>query len=128
MPETARLLSISRATLKQWIYGGKVRSVRTPGGHHRIPHSEIERLSGMRHLEIDLPDEQAVAAISGRNKLLGTVKRVRRGGVLSEVTIAVGDLSLTAIITAESCRALGLKAGVRVYGLVKATDVMVIKV
>jgi excisionase family DNA binding protein len=41
--DAARSLGISYPTLKQWIYKKKLRSIRTAGGHHRIPASEIER-------------------------------------------------------------------------------------
>lgn len=39
--KAAAALGISYSTLKLWIYRGKIRSVYTPGGHHRIPESEI---------------------------------------------------------------------------------------
>ncbi len=42
--EAANILGISYPTLKQWIYHGKIKSVKTPGGHHRVPESEIDRL------------------------------------------------------------------------------------
>ena len=124
-----RLLSVSRPTLLQWIRDGQLRSERTPGGHHRIPQSEIERLAGTaRHgHEARVGDGDLLSAISGRNKLLGTVTRVRYGGLLAEVGIAIGEQELTAIITSASCRSLGLKPGIRAYGLVKATEVMVIR-
>ncbi len=128
VPEAARLLSISPPTLKHWISRGRIRSVRTPGGHHRIPQSEIQRLSGVAtEAERMAPESEALAAISGRNKLLGTISRVRYGGLLAEVTITIGDQSLTSIITSGSCRSLGLKAGMRAYGLIKATEVMIIR-
>ena len=105
VPEAARLLSISGQTLKHWISRGRIRSVQTPGGHHRIPQSEIQRLSGVAaDVEKMPPESEALAAISGRNKLLGTVTRVRYGGLLAEVTIAFAGQSLTAIITSGSCR------------------------
>jgi molybdopterin-binding protein len=127
VPAAARLLSISGPTLKHWISCGRIRSVRTPGGHHRIPRSEIQRLSGIAADAETMPREsEALAAISGRNKLLGTITKVRYGGLLAEVTIAIGDQFLTAIITSASSRTLGLKAGRRAYGLIKATEVMVI--
>jgi len=44
--EAAELLKVSVHTLKQWIYQEKIRSIKTPGGHHRIPRAEIERLVG----------------------------------------------------------------------------------
>jgi molybdopterin-binding protein len=37
-------LGIGYSTLKQWIYGGAVRTVRTRGGHHRITELEVQRL------------------------------------------------------------------------------------
>ena len=127
LPEAARLLSISVPTLKRWIALRRVRSVQTPGGHHRIPRSEIARMSGVAVPHAPLPDREALAAISGRNKLLGTITRIRYGGLLAEVVIAIGEQAVTAIITSDSCRALGLKRGMRAYGLVKATEVMVIR-
>ncbi len=42
--EASRILGISYPTLKQWIYRGKIKTVKTPGGHHRIPESEIDRM------------------------------------------------------------------------------------
>jgi len=42
--EAANILGISYPTLKQWIYHGKIRTAKTPGGHHRVPESEIDRL------------------------------------------------------------------------------------
>jgi excisionase family DNA binding protein len=46
--DAARLIGVSYPTLKQWIYNDKVRSVKTPGGHPRIPRSEVDRLTGAR--------------------------------------------------------------------------------
>lgn len=129
LSEASRLLSLSRPTLVQWIRDGRIRSERTPGGHHRIPQGEVDRLGGIGRDRRSpaAGDGDLLAAISGRNKLLGFVTRVRFGGLLAEVAIAIGDQELTAIITSASCRALGLKPGVRAYGLVKATEVMVVR-
>jgi excisionase family DNA binding protein len=41
--EAAEILGISYPTIKQWIYKGKLRTVKTPGGHHRIPEEDIEK-------------------------------------------------------------------------------------
>jgi excisionase family DNA binding protein len=43
-PEAASLLQISPSTLRTWIRAGKLRCMRTLGGHYRIPLEEIERL------------------------------------------------------------------------------------
>ena len=44
VPEAARELGVSYPTLKQWIYKRKIKTVTTPGGHHRVPRSEVDRL------------------------------------------------------------------------------------
>ena len=40
----AKRLGVGYSTLKQWIYRGRVRTTRTPGGHHRVAESELDRL------------------------------------------------------------------------------------
>ena len=123
--EAAKLLGVSYQTVKQWIYRKRIRSVRTPGGHHRIPASEIRRLGAApgpaRTESVDMD------AISGRNKLLGTVTRIRESGLLAEVTLEVAGQALTAIITKAAVRQLGLKPGSPAYALIKATEVMLIR-
>jgi len=123
--EAARLMSVSYPTLKQWIYSGKVHSVRTPGGHHRIPRSEIERFSTTTQIKRKRPS--GLDAISGRNKLLGTITEVRFEGLLAQVTISVAGQLITSIITRDACEDLNLKKGVRAFALIKATEVMVIR-
>ena len=123
--DAATLLGVSYQTVKQWIYRKRIRSVRTPGGHHRIPASEIRRLGAATPTAGGAP--VGMDAISGRNKLLGTVARIRESGLLAEVTLKVGDQTLTAIITKAAVKQLGLKAGSSAYALMKATEVMIIR-
>jgi excisionase family DNA binding protein len=40
----AERLGISYPTIKQWLYRGKLRAVKTPGGHYRIHEREIQSL------------------------------------------------------------------------------------
>ncbi len=123
--EAAKLLGVSYQTVKQWIYRNRIRSVTTPGGHHRIPASEIRRLGAAA------PGPPAARtsldAISGRNQLLGTVTRIRLSGLLAEVTLQVEDQKITAIITKAAVKQLGLKPGSPAYALIKATEVMIIR-
>ena len=127
LPEAAKLLSISYPTIKQWIYKGKIHSVRGPGGHHRIPQSEIDRLT-----QVKLPKNRrrttpaVLNTISGRNKLLGMVESVRHDGLLAEVKLNISGQLVTAIITSESCKQLGLKRGRKAYALIKSTEVMIV--
>lgn len=125
--EAARALGVSYPTVKQWIYRRRIRSVRTPGGHHRIPRSEIVRLGGSGAPRAAHPGSSPLDSISGRNKLAGVVTRLRVSGLLAEVAIDVGGQTLTAIITAAAARQLHLKAGAPAFALIKATEVMVIR-
>jgi len=128
--EAARVLSISYPTLKQWIYNEKIRSVKTAGGHHRIPQGEIDRIleTDKRNTKPARSAPTGLEAISGRNKLLGRVAEVRYEGLLAEVVIDIGaGQQMVSIITAGSARSLGLKKGTSVHALVKATEVMVIR-
>ena len=126
--DAARLVGISYPTLKQWIYKGKINSVKTAGGHHRIPRSEIERLTGRGAPEISKRQKPVgIDAISGRNKLLGRITEVRYEGLLVQVSIDVAGQTVTSIITNDAAQSLGLKEGVLVYALIKATEVMVIR-
>ena len=126
--EAAEQLNISYPTLKQWIYTGKIRSVKTPGGHHRIPRSEVERLLGVKESKRSTRKPPVgLNAISGRNKLLGTVTEVINEGLLAQVKLSFGEQSITSIITRAACEELGLKKGVRAFALVKATEVMIIR-
>ena len=125
--EAARVAGVSYPTLKQWIYSGKLRASKTAGGHHRIPRSEIERITGSATLKPKKGKPIGLDAISGRNKLHGTIREVRREGLLVQVTIDIGGQLITSIITSDATHALGLKEGVAVYALIKATEVMIIR-
>jgi molybdopterin-binding protein len=119
----ARELGVSYPTIKQWIYHRRIRSRRTPGGHHRIPRSEVARLAGTARRESG-PEQ---FAISGRNKLSGTVVGVRLSGLMAEVVLDLGGQQLTAIITSAAARELRLRRGVEAVALIKATEVMIFR-
>ena len=124
--EAAQLAGVSYPTLKQWIYKGKIKSVKTAGGHHRIPRSEVERLVGADKRRTR-KKPVGLEAISGRNKLFGKITEVRYDGLLAQVSIDISGQTITSIITSDAARDLDLKKGTSVYALVKATEVMVIR-
>ena len=68
--DAAVQLQISYPTIKQWIYHRKLRALKTPGGHYRIPQSEIDRL--LYRTRGHNEDERRVTykRISGRNQLV----------------------------------------------------------
>ena len=42
--ESAGLLNVTTQTIKNYIYSGKLRAFKTPGGHHRIRRSDLMSL------------------------------------------------------------------------------------
>ncbi len=126
--EAAKILSVSYPTLKQWIYRGKIKTAKTPGGHHRIPESEIDRLLPKKLARGDVRRRRGdFRHISGRNQLIGRVLEVKFDGLLAQVTLAIGEQRITAIITADAARELRLQPGERAAALVKATEVMILR-
>jgi molybdopterin-binding protein len=63
--------------------------------------------------------------LSVRNQLKGTVRGVKSGAVMAEVTVDVKPGSVTAAITDSSRDRLDLKAGDEVSVIIKATEVMI---
>ncbi len=64
--------------------------------------------------------------LSARNILKGTVTKITRGAVNSEVTIRLnGGAEVVSIITNESVDSLGLKENKEAYAVIKASNVMV---
>jgi molybdopterin-binding protein len=128
LPDAALQLGVSFPTLKQWIYKKKIRSIPTAGGHHRIPQSELDRLLFRTRGRNEKEREQAVRRVSGRNQLVGRVDQVRISGLMAEVKISIGEQQITSIITATSAREMHLKAGQTAVALIKATEVMILRV
>lgn len=145
LPDAARELGVSIPTLKQWIYRRRIRSVKTAGGHHRIPATEIDRLLFQEGGGASRPakpnrktpghhrEGQAGQGaglehiISGRNQLVGRIIALHSLGLLTKVTLEVGGQRVTAIITKDASRDLRLKVGETAAALIKATEVMIIR-
>jgi molybdopterin-binding protein len=126
--EAAVELRVSFPTIKQWIYKKKIRSIRTAGGHHRIPQSEIDRLLFRTRAKTAPERILDMRRLSGRNQLVGRVESVQISGLMAEVVISIGEQQITAIITARSAREMNLKAGQTAAALIKATEVMILRV
>jgi len=127
--EAARILGISYPTLKQWIYRGKLRTAKTPGGHHRVPESEIDRLIPKKLERGDIETRRGnFRKISGRNQLIGRVTDLKYSGLLAQVALKIGEQTITAIITADAAKEMRLKVGERAAALIKSTEVMILRV
>jgi molybdopterin-binding protein len=126
--DAAVQLQLSYPTIKQWIYHRKLRAIKTPGGHYRIPQSEIDHL--LYRTRGRNQDERRVTfqRISGRNQLVGRIVDVRVSGLVGQVTLSVGGQLITSLITSGAVREMHLKKGQTAAALIKATEVMIIRV
>ncbi|HEX4022567.1 MAG TPA: helix-turn-helix transcriptional regulator [Acidobacteriaceae bacterium] len=125
--EAAQRLGISYPTIKQWIYHGKLKAVKTPGGHYRISEREIQTLTRpTTHLPKNL--KSMSSSVSGRNQLIGRIVQLHYQGLLAQVKLAIGDQTVTSIITADAARALKLSVGQTAAALIKSTEVMIVRV
>lgn len=46
--EAAKILRVSTQTVRNYIYSGKIKSYRTPGGHHRVSKEDLQRLGFLK--------------------------------------------------------------------------------
>ncbi len=123
--EAAAMLGISYPTVKQWILAGKLKTVLTPGGHHRIEQGALEPF--LKH-DAERPaaeSRERFRRVSGRNQLIGNVLDVQIDGLLAKVVLSFGKQQITAIVTADAVREMDLKKGDAAAALIKSTEVMI---
>lgn len=123
--EAARLIGISYPTIKQWILSGKLKTVQTAGGHHRVSEATLKPFFAKDKAKPASESRERFRRVSGRNQLAGKVVSIRIEGLLAEVVLSIGDAHVTAIITAGAVRELQLKKGDTAAALIKSTDVMI---
>src|ERR1700730_10705557 len=95
----------------QWLYKGKIRTVKTAGGHHRVPEKEVDRFLYRYSQRGELSERRtSFRRISGRNQPVGRVTDIKIRGLMAQVSsIGVQDISPT--ITADAVPESRLKIG-----------------
>jgi len=128
--EAAAALGVSYPTLKQWILAGTVKTVKTPGGHHRVPQSALQPMLKLKPeaAASKVASRERFRNVSGRNQLVGTVTEVKISGLMAQVKLQIGDQSITSIITADAVREMQLRKGQTAAALMKSTEVMIVRV
>ena len=126
--EAAAALGVSYPTLKQWILAGTIRTIKTPGGHHRIPESSLKPLTKSRSSGNPKASRDRFRTVSGRNQLVGRIVDVKISGFLAKVVLEIGDQRITSIITSDAAREMQLRKGQTAAALIKSTEVMIVRV
>jgi molybdopterin-binding protein len=115
--DAARMLGISLDTLRRWDSQGRIKTRRDASNRRTVSAKEIERLRGSARAE---------RQVSARNRFSGTVREVKVEGLMAQVEVVVTEPAvLTAIVTADSVKELGVKRGDPIVAVIKATSVMV---
>jgi molybdopterin-binding protein len=122
--EAARLLGMSFAAIKHWILNGKIATIKTPGGHHRVPLASLTPYLNGWATRGTRPREKC-QSFSGSNRLPGKIVSIRPAGLVAEVVLAIGEWQVTAIITAEAVTDMQLHEGDSAAALIKSTQVMI---
>ena len=126
--DAAKILGISYPTLKQWIYKNKIRTLKTAGGHHRVPESELDKFLHQRGSRLPVSKRRGTfRKISGRNQLVGRITEIKIDGLMAQVRLSIGGQKITSIITAEAVREMRLKVGQSAAALIKATEIMILR-
>ncbi len=123
--EAAAMLGISYPTVKQWILSGKLPTVQTPGGHHRIDQSALKPFLKEDTERPARESRDRYRRVSGRNQLVGHVVDVQVDGLMAKVVLSFGEQRITAIITADAVREMDLRKGDQAAALIKSTEVMI---
>jgi molybdopterin-binding protein len=127
--DAAKVLGISYSTLKRWIHTRKVLTVQTPGGHHRVPESELDKHLYVAARKAPLPIRRAeFRRISARNQLIGRIIDIKMEGIMAQVTLSIGGQKITSVITSDAVRELRLEKGQVAAALIKSTEVMILRV
>ncbi len=126
--EAAQVLGVSYPTLKTWIYKKKIRTIKTAGGHHRIPESQLDKFLHRANEKDSVPEKRTgFRHISGRNQLIGRVTDIKISGLIAQVSLSIGGQHITSIITADAVREMRLKVGDKAAALIKSTEVMILR-
>jgi molybdopterin-binding protein len=127
--DAAQILGISYPTLKQWIYKKKLRTVKTAGGHHRIPESELDKFLHLQSERAPVESRRPnFRHISGRNQLAGRITNIKIDGLIAQVSLSIGGQKITSIVTADAVREMRLKVGDKAAALIKSTEVMIVRI
>ena len=127
--DAAKILGVSYSTLKRWIHTKTIRTVKTQGGHHRIPESELDRHLHLAGKKTPLPQRRAqFRRISARNQLVGRILDIKVEGIMAQVTLSIGGQHITSVITSDAVRELRLEKGQVAAALIKSTEVMILRV
>jgi len=120
--EAARLLGVSDDTVRRWIAGGALPSVRDNSGRMAVEGRVLAAFA--RDQAKTVPDPTGVSS-SARNRFVGLVTDVKSDNVMSQVEMQCGPFRVVSLMSSESVRDLELEPGSLAVAVIKSTTVIV---
>jgi molybdopterin-binding protein len=95
-----------------------------------LPSSPSANKSTNISLSQDIPKEPLALSqfqVSARNLFRGSISKLYKDGVNTEVTLSIApDIEMISVITTSSAQRLGLRVGKVVYAMIKSSNVMIV--
>lgn len=119
--QAAEVLGVSVDTVRRLCDEGRLRALRTKGGHRLVDGVALAKLAR----ELAAAPALRSPRESSRNHLPGIVTKVLRDRVAAQVEVQAGPHRIVSLLTREAADELGLAPGVRCVAVVKATNVVI---
>ena len=119
--QAAALLGVSSDTVRRWADEGRLKTIRTPGGHRNVDGADLARFLGEHAKQLE-PEGMLQSA---RNRFTGVVARVERDRLTAIVEVQTPTHRVVSLMTREAADELGLEVGDLAVAAVKATNVII---
>jgi molybdopterin-binding protein len=120
--QVAELLGVSIDTIRRWCDEGKLKTVRSAGGHRTVDGADLARYLSE---QTKAYEPESLLPQSTRNRFTGIVTRVERDKITALVEIHAPPHRLISLLTREAVDELDLKPGDLATAAVKSTNVIV---
>src|SRR3954471_14025828 len=120
--QVAELLGVSVDTIRRWCDEGKLRTVRSDGGHRTVDGADLARSLTEQTRAYE---PESLLPQSTRNRFTGIVTRVERDRITALVEIHAAPHRIVSLMTREAVDELDLKPGDLATAAVKSTNVIV---
>lgn len=124
LADAARLLGVSKDTLRRWADSGRYILTSTDDGYAGIEGTELAALA-QSEAETATPGADSATRVSARNSLRGIVTAVTRDTVMAQVEMSCGPYRVVSLMSREAADSLGLEVGIVAVASIKATNVVV---
>ncbi|HEY5155280.1 MAG TPA: TOBE domain-containing protein [Acidimicrobiales bacterium] len=120
--QVAELLGVSVDTVRRWCDEGRLKTVRSSGGHRSVDGADLARYLSEQAAAYE---PESMSSQSARNRFTGIVTRVERDKLTAIVEIHAPPHRLVSLMTREAADELDLKPGDLATAAVKSTSVVV---